>query len=96
LAPNHFSQSKEENNMELYTLASASELIGCTPNRLKSWIDKGFVPENGIQLGKVRARVVDEESPQKIKRVLATMDREGLTVRAAFERHFNGEEVAEN
>ena len=81
--------------MELYTLASASERIGCTPHRLKSWIDKGFVPENRIQLGKVKARVIDEESIQKIKMVLAAMDREGFTVRAAFERYFK-EEVKES
>ena len=81
--------------MELYTLASASERIGCTPNRLKSWIDKGFVPENRIQLGKVKARVIDEESIGKIKQVLAAMDAEGLTVRAAFERYFI-EEVKED
>jgi predicted site-specific integrase-resolvase len=56
--------------MELYTLASAAERIGCTPNRLKVWIDKGYVPEMRIQMGKVRARVVDEESIEKIKRVL--------------------------
>jgi hypothetical protein len=79
--------------MELYTLASAAERIGCTPNRLKSWIDKGFVPENRIQLGKVRARVIDQESIRKIKRVLDIMDREGLTVRAAFENYFKEEEV---
>ena len=77
--------------MELYTLASAAEFIGCTPNRLKSWIDKGFVPEDRIQLDKVRARVIDEESIRKIKRVLAIMEREGLTVRAAFERYFEEE-----
>ena len=81
--------------MELYTLTSGSELIGCTHKRLKSGIDKGFVPENRIQLGKVKARVIDEESIQKIKRVLAAMDGEGLTVRAAFERYFN-EEVKED
>jgi MerR HTH family regulatory protein len=82
--------------MELYTLASASELIGCTPNRLKSWIDKGFVPENRIQLGKVKARVIDEESIRKIKEVLTVMDRDGLTVRAAFGKYFREEEVKED
>jgi hypothetical protein len=66
---------KEESNMELYTLASAAERIGCTPNRLKVWIDKGYVPEMRIQMGKVRARVVDEESIEKIKRVLEAMER---------------------
>jgi predicted site-specific integrase-resolvase len=60
--------------MELFTLASAAERIGCTPNRLKVWIDKGYVPEMRIQMGKVRARVVDEDSIEKIKRVLEAME----------------------
>jgi hypothetical protein len=48
--PNQFHE--EESNMELFTLASAAERIGCTPNRLKVWIDKGYVPEMRIQMGK--------------------------------------------
>jgi predicted site-specific integrase-resolvase len=82
--------------MELFTLASAAERIGCTPNRLKVWIDKGYVPEMRIQMGKVRARVVDEESIEKIKRVLEAQEREGLAIQGAFARHFNNEEVNDN
>jgi hypothetical protein len=37
-----------------------------------------------IQMGKVRARVVDEESIEKIRRVLEATEREGLTIQAAF------------
>jgi predicted site-specific integrase-resolvase len=81
--------------MELYTLASAAEKIGCTPNRLKVWIDKGYVPEMRIQMGKVRARVVDEASIEKIRRVLAAMEREGLTIQGAFARYFDEQEVVE-
>jgi predicted site-specific integrase-resolvase len=81
--------------MELYTLASAAEKIGCTPNRLKVWIDKGYVPEMRIQMGKVRARVVDEASIEKIRRVLTAVDQEGLTIQGAFARYFDKEEVIE-
>jgi predicted site-specific integrase-resolvase len=77
--------------MELFTLASAAERIGCTPNRLKVWIDKGYVPEMRIQMGKVRARVVDEDSIGKIRRVLEATEREGLTIQGAFQRYFNEE-----
>ena len=48
--------------MELYTLASAAELIGCTPSRLKGWMDKGLYPRDRIQFGRVRARVIEEAS----------------------------------
>jgi predicted site-specific integrase-resolvase len=82
--------------MELYTLASAAERIGCTPNRLKVWIDKGYVPEMRIQMGKVRARVVDEDSIEKIRRVLEATEQEGLTIHGAFQRYFNKEEVNDN
>ena len=82
--------------MELFTLASAAERIGCTPNRLKVWIDKGYVPEMRIQMGKVRARVVDEESIEKIRRVLEATEQEGLTIQGAFQRYFNKEEVNDN
>jgi hypothetical protein len=75
--------------MELYTLAGAAEVLGCTPNRIKSWIDKGYIPENRIHLGKIKARVVDEATIEKIKEVLRAIDQDGLTMRAAFERHFN-------
>jgi predicted site-specific integrase-resolvase len=81
--------------MELYTLASAAEKIGCTPNRLKVWIDKGYVPEMRIQMGKVRARVVDEASIEKIRRVLTAVDQEGLTIQGAFARYFDEQEVIE-
>ena len=77
--------------MELYTLASAAERIGCTPNRLKVWIDKGYVPEMRIQMGKVRARVVDEDSIEKIRRVLEATEQLGLTIQGAFSRYFNKE-----
>lgn len=81
--------------MELYTLASAAALIGCTPNRLKSWMEKGFIPDHRIQFGQVRARVVDEFTIAKMKDVVRGIDEEGLKLRAAFERYFD-EEVEEN
>ena len=34
--------------MELYTLASAAELVGCSPSRLKGWMEKGLIPERRI------------------------------------------------
>ena len=79
--------------MELYTLASAAEIVGCTPSRLKNWMEKGYIPEKRIQFGKVRARVIEEEALPILRRVLSGIEKEGLTVRAAFERHFNQEEV---
>ena len=75
--------------MELYTLASAAELIGCSPSRLKGWMEKGLMPEKRIQFGRVRARVIEEASIPNIKRVLKGIDQEGLTIRKAFERYFN-------
>ncbi len=78
--------------MELYTLASAAALIGCTPNRLKSWMEKGFIPDHRIQFGQVRARVVDEFTIAKMKDVVRGIDEEGLNLRAAFERYFDEEE----
>jgi len=81
--------------MDLFTLASAAEVIGCTPNRLKSWIDKGFVPDHRIHMGKVKPRVIDEVSIEKVRQVLAAVGHEGLTIRAPFERYFNKEEVSE-
>ena len=56
--------------MELYTLASAAELVGCSPSRLKGWMEKGLIPERRIQFGRVRARVIEEASIPNIKRVL--------------------------
>jgi len=82
--------------MELFTLASAAEQIGCTPNRLKVWIDKGYVPEMRIRMGKVMPRVVDEDSIRKIKRVLAAVEHEGFTIQGAFARYFNREEVRQD
>jgi hypothetical protein len=79
-------------SMELYTLASAAAHIGCTPNRLKSWMEKGFIPDHRIHLGQVRARVIDEFTIAKMKDVVKGIDEEGLTLRAAFERYFNEEE----
>jgi hypothetical protein len=81
--------------MEVYTLASAAALIGCTPNRLKSWMEKGFIPDHRIQFGQVRARVVDEFTIAKMRDVVRGIDEEGLNLRAAFERYFD-EEVEEN
>jgi hypothetical protein len=78
--------------MELYTLASAAALIGCTPNRLKSWMEKGFIPDHRIQFGQVRARVVDEFTIARMKDVVRGIDEEGLNLRAAFERYFDEEE----
>ncbi len=78
--------------MELYTLASAAGLIGCTPNRLKSWMEKGFIPDHRIQFGQVRARVVDEFTVAKMKDVVIGIDEEGLSLRAAFKRYFDEEE----
>ncbi len=82
--------------MELYTLASAAELVGCSPSRLKGWMEKGLIPERRIQFGRVRARVIEEVSIPKIKRVLQGIDQEGLNIRKAFERYFNEEEVMES
>jgi hypothetical protein len=78
--------------MELYTLASAAALIGCTPNRLKSWMDKGLIPDHRIQFGQVRARVVDENTVAKMRDVVIGIDEEGLSLRAAFARYFDEEE----
>lgn len=78
--------------MELYTLASAAALIGCTPNRLKSWMDKGLIPDHRIQFGQVRARVVDEFTIAKMQDVVRGIDEEGLTLRAPFELYFEEEE----
>jgi hypothetical protein len=77
--------------MELYTLAGAAEVLGCTPNRIKSWIDKGYIPDNRIHLGKIKARVLDEPTIVKMKEVLRAIDQDGLTIRAAFQRHFDHE-----
>jgi hypothetical protein len=84
---------EEEIIMELYTLAGAAELLGCTPNRIKSWMDKGFIPEMRIHLGKIKARVIDDRTVEKIQEALKAMADEGLTVRGAFERYFPREEV---
>jgi hypothetical protein len=77
--------------MELYTVASVAEKVGCTPSRIKGWMQRGLIPEKRIQLGKVRARVVDAEALPLLKRVLEGIEREGLTVPAAFERYFDQE-----
>ena len=77
--------------MELYTVASAAEAVGCTPSRIKGWMQRGLIPERRIQLGKVRARVVDGEALPKLKKVLEGIEHEGLTVPAAFERYFDQE-----
>ena len=68
--------------MELYTLASAAEIVGCTPSRLKNWMEKGYIPERRIQFGKVKARVIEEEALPILRRVLAGIENEGLTVQA--------------
>jgi DNA-binding transcriptional MerR regulator len=82
--------------MELYTLASAAELVGCSPSRLKGWMEKGLIPERRIHFGRVRARVIEEASIPKIKRVLEGIDQQGLNIRKAFEHYFNQEEEMEN
>jgi len=82
--------------MELYTLASAAELVGCSPSRLKGWMEKGLIPDRRIQFGRLRARVIEEASIPNIKRVLKAIDQEGLNIRKAFERYFNEEEVTES
>jgi hypothetical protein len=82
--------------MELYTVASAAEWVGCTPSRIKGWMQRGLIPEKRIQLGKVRARVVDAESLPKLRRVLAGIEREGLTLEKAFAVYFREEEVQES
>ena len=74
--------------MELFTVASAAEKLGCSPTRIKGWMSRGLIPERRIQLGKVRARVVSEESIAKLKRVLEGIEQEGLTVPTAFARYF--------
>ncbi len=79
--------------MELYTLASAAEIVGCTPSRLKGWMEKGYIPEKRIQFGKVRARVIEEPALPLIQKVLSGIEKEGLTVNGAFTRYFNEEEV---
>jgi len=68
-------------------------LVGCSPSRLKGWMEKGLIPERRIQLGKLRARVIEEAYIPNIKRVLKAIDQEGLNIRKAFERHFNEGEV---
>jgi hypothetical protein len=79
--------------MELYTLASAAEIVGCTPSRLKGWMEKGYIPEKRIQFGKLRARVIEETALPMIRRVLSGIEEEGLTLHGAFARYFNEEEV---
>ncbi len=74
--------------MELYTLASAAEIVGCTPSRLKGWMEKGYIPEKRIQFGEVRARVLEETALPLIQKVLCGIEREGLTVQGAFARYF--------
>ncbi len=61
--------------MELYTLASAAEIVGCTPSRLKNWMEKGYIPERRIQFGKVRARVIEEEALPILRRVLSGIEK---------------------
>jgi hypothetical protein len=82
--------------MELYTLASTAELVGCSPSRIKGWMQRGLIPDKRIQLGKVRARVIEQDCIVRLKRVLAGIEDEGLTVPAAFERYFDNEEVNES
>jgi hypothetical protein len=82
--------------MELYTLASAAEIVGCTPSRLKGWMEKGYIPEKRIMLGKVRARVIEETVLSLIQKVLSGIEEEGLTVQGSFARYFNKEEVKED
>ena len=79
--------------MELYTLASAAEIVGCSPSRLKNWMEKGYIPERRIQFGKVKARVIEEEALPILRRVLAGIENEGLTVHGSFARYFVQEEV---
>ena len=75
--------------MDMYTLAGASENLGCTINRLKDWMNKGLIPDNRIIMGKHKARILDEITVNKIKRVLEGIDSEGLSVRASFARYYN-------
>lgn len=75
--------------MDLFTLAGASERLGCTPNRIKDWMNKGFVPDCRVNMGKHQARVIDAETLNKLVRVLEGIDAEGLGVKAAFSRYFN-------
>jgi hypothetical protein len=70
--------------MELYTLASAAEIVGCTPSRLKGWMEKGYIPDKRIQFGKVRARIIEEIALPMIRRVHSGIEEEGLTVHLAF------------
>jgi len=77
--------------MELYTLASAAEIVGCAASRLKGWMEKGYIPDKRIQFGKVRARVIEETALPMIRRVLTGIEKEGLTVHGAFARYFKGE-----
>jgi hypothetical protein len=85
--------AKGGKTMELYTLASAAEIVGCTPSRLKGWMEKGYIPDKRIQFGKVRARVLEETALPLIQKVLSGIEKEGLTVHGAFTRYFNEEEV---
>jgi hypothetical protein len=79
--------------LELCTLASAAEIVGCTPSRLKGWMEKGYIPEKRIQFGKVRARVIDVSALPMIRRVLSGIEEEGLTVQGSFARYFKEEEL---
>jgi hypothetical protein len=56
-------------------------------------MEKGYVPEKGIQFGRVRARVIEETALPMIRRVLSGIEDEGLTVQGAFARYFNEKEV---
>ncbi len=75
--------------MELYTLASAAALVGCSPSRLKGWMDKGLIPDKRIQFGTVRARVIDQNVIPRLGRVLQGIEEEGLNVRTAFDLYFD-------
>ena len=79
--------------MMLYTLASAAKMCACTPNRLKSWMDRGLVPDRRIYLGKLLARVMDGRTITRLKKVIEAVDEKKMPIEAAFDRYFKEEEV---
>jgi hypothetical protein len=79
--------------MNLCTLAGASVWVNCSPSRLKSWMNKGLIPDTRIQLGQIQARVIDLKLVPKLRRVMEGIEKEGLTVEGAFARYFNEEDV---
>lgn len=75
--------------MELHTVSSAAQQLGCSVNRLKLWMDRGLFPDCRIQIGKVRARVIDSEQMAKLKMVIEAIDQDGVNVKVAFDRYYN-------